>query len=74
VIIGTETGLYFQLHDAYPEKKLAPVSEKAVCVNMKKTKLQDVLRSLEEEEFSIEIPAEIAARALQSVEKMLRIR
>ncbi len=74
IIIGTETGLYYQLQDKYPGKKLAPVSEKAICLNMKKTRLVDVLRSLEQEEFEITIPAGIAKSALRSVEKMLRIR
>ncbi len=74
VIIGTETGLYYQLQDKYPGKKLAPVSEKAICLNMKKTRLEDVLRSLEREEFEITIPVGIAKNALRSVQKMLSIR
>jgi len=73
VIVGTETGLFYQLHDKYPEKKLAPISERNICVNMKKTHLEDVLRSLEREEFEISIQADIAERALRSVENMLSI-
>ncbi|MCF7911118.1 MAG: quinolinate synthase NadA [Candidatus Cloacimonetes bacterium] len=74
VIVGTETGLYDQLQARYPEKNLAPISESNICINMKKTRLEDVLRSLEREEFEITIATEIAARALSSVEKMLRIK
>ena len=74
VIVGTETGLFYQLHDKYPEKKLAPISERNICVNMKKTHLEDVLRSLQQEEFEINIDADIAERALRSVENMLRVK
>ena len=74
VIVGTETGLYYQLHERFPEKHLAPISAKNICVNMKKTQLEDVLRALEREEFEITIAADIAARALRSVENMLRIK
>jgi quinolinate synthase len=74
VIVGTETGLYYQLHDRFPEKHLTPISKKNICVNMKKTHLEDVLRALEREEFEITIAVDIAARALGSVENMLRIK
>ena len=74
VIVGTETGLFYQLQDKYPEKKLAPISERNICVNMKKTHLEDVLRSLQQEEFEINIDADIAERALRSVENMLRVK
>lgn len=73
VIIGTETGLYYQLKDKYPGKNLAPITEGTICINMKKTGLSDVLRSLEQEEFEIRIPEETAARALSSVHNMLKI-
>lgn len=74
VIVGTETGLYYQLHSRFPQKKLAPISEKNICINMKKTHLADVLRSLEREEFEVTIAEDIALKALRSVENMLRIK
>ena len=73
VIIGTEIGLYHQLQSKYPGKKLAPLSEKTICINMKKTTLADVLRSIETEEHEINIPEEVASRALKSVERMIKI-
>lgn len=71
VIIGTETGLYYQLKEKYPEKKLAYLYKEAVCINMKKTGLKDLLSSLENEEYEIIIPPETADPALKSVERML---
>jgi quinolinate synthase len=73
VIIGTETGLYYQLKDKYPDKKLAPISEKTICINMKKTGLADVLLALERDQYEITIPPSVAEKALLSVQKMLRI-
>ncbi len=73
IIIGTEVGLLRQLEAKYPEKKFAALSEKAICVNMKKNTLKDVLNSLENETDEIIIDAEIAKRALKSIEAMLEL-
>lgn len=74
VIIGTETGLLYQLKSRFPEKKLVPLCEDAICYNMKKTKLSDVLQCLETEEHEINIPNEIAVRALGSVQRMIEFK
>ena len=36
-IIGTETGMIYRLKKENPEKEFYPLSEKAICQNMKKT-------------------------------------
>lgn len=73
IIIGTEVGLLRQLEAKYPEKNFAALSEKAICVNMKKNTLEDVLDSLENETDEIIIDAEIAERALKSIDAMLEL-
>ncbi|MCF7920733.1 MAG: quinolinate synthase NadA [Candidatus Cloacimonetes bacterium] len=73
VIIGTELGLLHQLQEEYPDKKLAALSEKALCVNMKRTTVTDVLRAFKNEEYEVTISEEVASRALKAVERMLRI-
>jgi quinolinate synthase len=45
-----------------------PLSEKAVCQNMKKTNLEKVLRALQTLEPRVTVPEEIAAKARRSRE------
>ena len=73
VIIGTEIGLFKQLKAKYPEKNIVPLSEKAICKNMKKTTLKDVLKTLETERNEISIEKEIAAKAVDSINRMLEL-
>ena len=71
VIIGTEIGLFHQLVQKYPEKKLVPLSEKMLCKNMKKTDLQTAIATLLEERNEISLPAKIIENAQTSLERML---
>lgn len=72
-IIGTEVGLLYPLSNQNPGKQFYPVSEAALCPDMKKTTLEDVCRSLETLEPRITVPEEIRLRALGAVERMLAI-
>lgn len=71
VVIGTEIGMIHQLQRKYPDHDIQPLSENAVCVNMKKTTMRDVLLTLKEERNRITIPTGIAQKALRSVQRML---
>jgi len=71
VIIGTEIGLIKMLQKKYPMKSIQTLSEKAVCVNMKKTSLNDVLDTLQYELNEIKIPENIVKNALIPIQKML---
>ena len=73
-IIGTETGMIYRLKKENPEKEFYPLSEMAVCQNMKKTNLDKVLRALQTLEPRVSVPEEIAIRAKRSIERMLAVR
>lgn len=73
VIIGTEIGLYHQMHFRYPEKHLLPLSTRAICQNMKKTNLRNVLDVLKKETNEITIDATTAERALLPIKRMLEL-
>jgi len=73
IIIGTEIGVYEQLREKYPHKKIELLSAKAVCVNMKRTTLKDVLETLTNESNEIVISKEILSKAARSVTAMLNI-
>lgn len=72
-IIGTEVGLLHQLEKKCPGKVFYPLSNKAVCVNMKKTDLAKVLVALEQCEPRVTVPEETAARARAAIERMLNL-
>jgi quinolinate synthase len=72
MVVGTEVGLIHRLRKENPGKKFIPVSEQAVCPNMKLITLEKVLWSLEEMSPEVKVPEEIRLKAIAAVDKMLR--
>ncbi len=72
-IIATEKGVIERLQRDYPEKMFILASEKAICENMKWTRLEDILLSLETEQFEISVDKAIAEKALISIDRMLNV-
>jgi len=73
VILGTETGMVYRLKKENPDKDFYPLREASICQNMKKITLEKVLRSLENMQYKITVPPDIAARARGAIEKMIRL-
>ena len=73
-IIGTEVGILHRLGQECPGKRCYPLSEKAICVNMKKTDLRMVYNALERLEPHITVPEDIARRARKAIGRMLAVR
>jgi quinolinate synthase len=73
MIVGTELGIIHRLKKENPGKKFIPVSEQAVCPNMKLITLEKVLWSLEEMAPEVKVPEDIRLRAKAAVDKMLAI-
>lgn len=74
MIVGTEMGIIHRLRKENPGKRFIPVSEQAICPNMKSITLEKVLWSLEEMGPQVKVPEDIRLRAKDAVDKMLRIR
>lgn len=72
-VIGTEVGLLHQLEKQCPGKVFYPLSNRAICVNMKKTNLPAVLRALERLKPRVTVPEDVAARARTAIERMLAL-
>jgi quinolinate synthase len=72
-IIGTETGILHRIHKQCPEKRCFPLSEEAICRNMKKTDLVKVRNSLLTLHPRITVPEEVADRARGAIERMLAL-
>ena len=72
-IIGTEVGILHRLIRECPTKKCYPLSQAAICTNMKKTDLIKVRNSLISLQPRITVPEEIAHRARYAIERMLAV-
>jgi len=73
-IIVTESGITYPLSKADKEAEFIELpSASLMCVNMKKIMLTDVLRSLEENVYEIEIPKAIEEKARAALLKMLEL-
>jgi quinolinate synthase len=73
LIVGTEMGIIHRLKKENPGKKFIPVTEQAVCPNMKLITLEKVLWSLEEMTPVVTVPEKIRLKAKAAVDKMLAI-
>lgn len=72
-IIVTEKGVVDRLNRDYPEKEFVLGSEKAICQNMKCNTLEDILYSLENECYEVNLDENVAKAARSSIERMLAI-
>jgi quinolinate synthase len=73
IIVGTESGIIYRMKKENPEKTFIPISDKAICPNMKKITLEKVLWSLREMSPQVTVPEPIRVRAKRSVDWMLEI-
>jgi len=72
-IIGTEVGILHRLKKECPGKRYYPLSEGAICRNMKKTDLARVRDSLKTLRPRITVPQDVADRAHVAIERMLAL-
>ena len=72
-IIGTEVGILHRLKKECPGKRCYPLSEGAVCRNMKKTDLAKVRDCLKTLRHRITVPQDVADRARGAIERMLAL-
>ncbi len=73
MIVGTEIGIIYRLKKENPEKRFIPVSEQAVCPDMKLITLEKILWSLESMAPEVKVPEEIRLRAKAAVDRMLEV-
>ncbi|MBN2246557.1 MAG: quinolinate synthase NadA [Candidatus Aminicenantes bacterium] len=73
IIIGTEEGMIYRLEKENPKKIFYPLRKASICHNMKKITLDKVLRSLENRQYRVVVPPDVAARARGAIEKMVQL-
>ena len=72
-IIATEKGIIHSLKKQNPDKQFYPVTEKAVCPNMKKISLEKVAWALEDMQYQITVPEPTRSKAKRSLDRMLEV-
>jgi quinolinate synthase len=73
-IVCTEDGVSQRLSQDCPEKLfITPTRASAVCPNMKLTRLENIYKSLLGQNEPITIPEEVAEKARQCIDSMMRI-
>ena len=73
MIIGTEVGLIYRLKQDNPTKEFYPVSERAVCPNMKRATQEKIVWALEELKEEVRVSDDIRLRARKAIGRMLAI-
>jgi len=73
LIVGTEIGMIHRLRKENPDKRFIPVSEQAICPDMKLITLEKVVQALEEMQPQVKVPEGIRARAKSSLGRMLSV-
>jgi quinolinate synthase len=73
LIVGTEIGLVERLNREHPEGRYYPLSAFAVCRNMKMTDLARLAWSLDNEQYEVEVPADVVEGARTALERMLEV-
>jgi quinolinate synthase len=72
-IVGTEVGILHRLRKESPGKTFYPAAEEASCEFMKLNTLEKVLWSLEDLEYKVTVPPEVARKARVAIQRMLDI-
>ncbi len=72
-VIGTEAGMIYPLKKQNPGKEFIPLSEEAVCFDMKRTTIEKVIQTMEQRKNVVTVPEEIRVRAKRALDRMLEI-
>lgn len=73
LLVVTEEGVLYKMQEAAPNKELIRIAPTAQCEHMKHATLETVVACLREERNEVRVPADLAARARLSIDRMLEI-
>ncbi len=71
IVVGTEKGLIHRLEADNPGKTFYHISRAAICPNMKLNSLEKVLWSLQEMQYEVSVPKDVAKQALGALNAMI---
>jgi quinolinate synthase len=72
-IVATENGLLHSLRKANPDKQFIPANEAAVCRYMKMITPENLIESLENLQYEVTVPSDVADKARLALERMISL-
>lgn len=72
-VVATETGILYRMEKENPGKEFFAANEDSVCDYMKMINLENLRDALEHDQFEVNVPVELAEKALLPIERMLQI-
>jgi quinolinate synthase len=72
-IVATEIGILHALKKVRPDAEFVAASARGICPNMKKTTLDKLVASLENLQYEVTVPPEIAERARRALDRMVEV-
>ncbi len=73
IVLATEEGLTYRARKLYPDRKILPANPLAVCIDMKKIDLLDILSSLERLKYRVHIDTEKIKKVKEIVERSIEL-
>ncbi len=73
-IIVTESGMIYPLEKSFPDRKFFHIEPEMVCEFMKMITPEKLLNALENLEYEVEVPENIANKAVRAIEKMINVK
>ena len=73
-VVATETGILHRLRKEIPGRQFVAADDAAVCGYMKQITLEKVRATLRDLAPTVEVPADVAARARVAIDRMLAVR
>ena len=64
---------FHSLKKQNPDKQFYPVTEKAICPNMKKISLEKVAWALDDMQHQVTVPEPVCTQARRSLDRMLEV-
>jgi len=72
-LLGTEAGILHRLTLHHPDKTFMVLSRALLCPNMKKTRLESVVRAMETRQTVITVAEDIRLKAKRALDRMLEV-
>jgi quinolinate synthase len=72
-IVATESGIIHALKKKNPDAEYLPAGQMGICPNMKKITLEKILWSLEDMQYKITVPQQIAEKARKALDRMVEV-
>lgn len=72
-LIGTETGVMYELQKQNPDKRFYPIQKEQCCYDMKKVTLEKIRDCLRDETNEVQVDASVSEKAKQAMERMLEL-